>query len=27
VMPYVIIAIAAALLWYAQRQKAAGVLR
>jgi hypothetical protein len=27
VMPYVIIAIAVALLWYAQRQKAAGVLR
>lgn len=27
VMPYVIIAIAALLLWYAQRQKAAGVLR
>jgi hypothetical protein len=27
VMPYVIIAIAAALLWYTQRQKAAGVLR
>jgi hypothetical protein len=27
VMPYVIMAIAAALLWYAQRQKAAGVLR
>ncbi|MBA4748796.1 MAG: hypothetical protein H2056_08790 [Sphingopyxis sp.] len=27
VMPYVIIAIAAVLLWYAQRQKAAGVLR
>lgn len=27
VMPFVIIAIAAALLWYAMRQKAAGVLR
>lgn len=27
VMPYIIIAIAAVLLWYAQRQKAAGVLR
>lgn len=27
VMPYVIMAIAAALLWYAQRQNAAGVLR
>jgi hypothetical protein len=27
VMPYVIIAIAAVLLWYAMRQKAAGVLR
>ena len=27
VMPYVIIAIAALLLWYAVRQKAAGVLR
>jgi cellobiose-specific phosphotransferase system component IIC len=27
VMHYVIMAIAAALLWYAQRQKAAGVLR
>lgn len=27
VMPYVIVAIAALLLWYATRQKAAGVLR
>lgn len=26
VMPYIIIAVAAVLLWYAQRQKAAGVL-
>ncbi|NJS15455.1 MAG: hypothetical protein HC788_13705 [Sphingopyxis sp.] len=27
VMPYVVMAIAAVLLWYAMRQKAAGVLR
>lgn len=27
IIPYVIIAIAAVLLWYAQRQKSAGVLR